>query len=234
MIQLQSLGPTISVNDIDDFEHQIGFLLPNEYRDFLLNCNGGVPEKYPTIFHIAGEKNLERYLHGELSANSLSGYPSTPEGFIWHHVEDETTLQQVPFDIHLITGRHKSISQFQQGDPEPDGLAVNRVTVVPRLSESTLVDMPKDALQVFFRMNGPVEITNLGWCYQALSKRIARDLLPVASDGSGSLICIALSGDDRGVVYFWDWYREEAPPSYKNLSFIAESFSQFLEELTTK
>ena len=34
------------------------------------------------------------------AANDYWGYPKTPRGFTWHHVEDGRTLQLVPFDIH--------------------------------------------------------------------------------------------------------------------------------------
>lgn len=33
-------------------------------------------------------------------ANKAVGYPKTPEGYTWHHVEDGKTMQLVPEDIH--------------------------------------------------------------------------------------------------------------------------------------
>lgn len=33
-------------------------------------------------------------------ANEAAGLPSTPDGFTWHHVEDGTTMQLVPTDVH--------------------------------------------------------------------------------------------------------------------------------------
>ena len=32
--------------------------------------------------------------------NKAMGYPCTPEGYVWHHVEDTTTMQLVPQNIH--------------------------------------------------------------------------------------------------------------------------------------
>jgi hypothetical protein len=61
---------------------------------------------------------------------------------------------------------------------------------------------------------------------------MASDLLPIGSDGSGNVICMALSGSDEGSVYFWNWYEETAPPSYDNLYLVAESFDRFLARLT--
>jgi hypothetical protein len=33
-------------------------------------------------------------------ANELSKLSSTPDGFVWHHVQDTRTMQLVPIDIH--------------------------------------------------------------------------------------------------------------------------------------
>lgn len=38
-------------------------------------------------------------------ANDALGYPSTPDGFTWHHVEDGQTMQLVPQELHEAT-RH--------------------------------------------------------------------------------------------------------------------------------
>jgi hypothetical protein len=36
------------------------------------------------------------YNHNAALANELAGYSSTPEGYVWHHVEDGRTMQLVP------------------------------------------------------------------------------------------------------------------------------------------
>jgi hypothetical protein len=38
-------------------------------------------------------------------ANQAMGYPSTPKGFTWHHVEDASTMQLVPSSLHELV-RH--------------------------------------------------------------------------------------------------------------------------------
>jgi len=40
----------------------------------------------------------------EALANRAAGFVKTPEFHTWHHVEDKTTMQLVPTDIHLKTG----------------------------------------------------------------------------------------------------------------------------------
>ncbi len=40
------------------------------------------------------------YNHDASLANSKAGYSETPEGYVWHHVEDGTTMQLIPKDVH--------------------------------------------------------------------------------------------------------------------------------------
>ena len=45
------------------------------------------------------------YFKDAATANKAVGFKSTPEGYVWHHVEDGKTMQLVPRDIHNAT-RH--------------------------------------------------------------------------------------------------------------------------------
>ncbi len=53
-------------------------------------------------------------LGDEAAANEAAGLDSTPEGFTWHHVEDGTTMQLVPRDIHAATGHTGGFSLYPQ------------------------------------------------------------------------------------------------------------------------
>jgi hypothetical protein len=44
-----------------------------------------------------------RYRIDEAMANQSVGLPGTPSGYVWHHVEDGTTMQLVPKKIHNAT-----------------------------------------------------------------------------------------------------------------------------------
>jgi hypothetical protein len=65
--------------------------------------------------------------------------------------------------------------------------------------------------------------------------RVPRDLLPIGADVFGNLICLAVSGPNRGKVYWW-FHEEEAdegePPTYDNVYFVADSFNDLLNALT--
>lgn len=63
--------------------------------------------------------------------------------------------------------------------------------------------------------------------------RIPSNFLPIATDYFSNLVCLSISGEDRGKVYFWDhdWEVVDGEPDYSNVHLIAESFTVFLESL---
>ena len=64
-----------------------------------------------------------------------------------------------------------------------------------------------------------------------MAGRIPENLFPIACEDGGSLICLSLSGSDKGAVYYWDYYGETQPPSYDNVYQIAGTFQGFLDSL---
>jgi len=48
-------------------------------------------------------------------ANEAAGLDKTPEGFIWHHHENGTTMQLVPSDIHQQTGHTGGVALNKDG-----------------------------------------------------------------------------------------------------------------------
>ena len=63
--------------------------------------------------------------------------------------------------------------------------------------------------------------------------RIPEDLVAIASDPGGNQICLGLAGERYGQIFFWEMEEEsdEEPPTYDNVSFVANSFQQFLDGL---
>ncbi|WP_010583137.1 SMI1/KNR4 family protein [Schlesneria paludicola] len=66
--------------------------------------------------------------------------------------------------------------------------------------------------------------------------RMPTELVPIALDPGGNLVCISTHGPNRGKVFFWD-HEEEASdgqvPDYRNVYTVANSFTEFLSMLTT-
>ena len=61
--------------------------------------------------------------------------------------------------------------------------------------------------------------------------RISDGFLPIAIDPFGNLILIGLSNENYGKIYFWDHELETETPTLENVSFVADSFQKFLENL---
>ena len=70
--------------------------------------------------------------------------------------------------------------------------------------------------------------------YALYEDRIPKQMLPIANDDGGNLILLALGKQDKGKVYFWDHDEEsedDEPPTTDNIYFVANSFTEFLENL---
>ena len=92
-----------------------------------------------------------------------------------------------------------------------------------------LANNPFGNIQVFFRIGGPIESSNLDWEYNVFAGRIPANLLAIACDDCGDLICLSLFGPDAGSVVFWDILNEPDEPTYANVYPVADSFEEFLE-----
>lgn len=62
---------------------------------------------------------------------------------------------------------------------------------------------------------------------------IPEHLLAIGDDGTGNTICLGISGNKKGVVYFIDHeiHPFEEPNSYTGVTRIADSFTQFISQL---
>lgn len=64
---------------------------------------------------------------------------------------------------------------------------------------------------------------------------VPRDTIPIGRDRSSNAILLGIKGENRGKVFFWvnDYAStdDDAEPTYDNVGFIANSFSEFLESL---
>lgn len=70
-----------------------------------------------------------------------------------------------------------------------------------------------------------------------LGDRIPTNMFPIADDQGGNFILLSVKEADRGKVYFWDhnWEAEEGQmPDYSNLTLIADSFDEFINNLKSE
>jgi cell wall assembly regulator SMI1 len=70
--------------------------------------------------------------------------------------------------------------------------------------------------------------------YNIFKGRMPANMIPIASDGGGNQICVSVSGNDYGHIYFWDHEDEaddDSTPDYSNLTHLADSLNDFIQRL---
>lgn len=71
--------------------------------------------------------------------------------------------------------------------------------------------------------------------FETYKNRIPNTCIPIGRDAGGNLVCLNLSEDRYGYVYFWDheeeFNYEEEKITINNLHFIAETFNEFLNSI---
>lgn len=70
----------------------------------------------------------------------------------------------------------------------------------------------------------PTKDTNLLAHIKTFKDRYPRGFFPIGFDSFGNLILIAVTGQERGGIYFWDHENE-------NTALLADNFDQFISEL---
>jgi hypothetical protein len=72
--------------------------------------------------------------------------------------------------------------------------------------------------------------------YKLHQQRLPSELVAIARDPGGNLVCIAVDGAQKGAIFFWDHEQECGDgdrPTFSNVYLIADSFSAFLSSLHT-
>jgi len=86
-------------------------------------------------------------------------------------------------------------------------------------------------IQVFFGIGRDIEADCLDWNFYECTL-VPDPLFPIGNSSTNDLICLSLSGETRGGVFFWDAMVELTEfPSFANVYKIANSFSEFVENL---
>jgi len=93
----------------------------------------------------------------------------------------------------------------------------------------------EDTVQGFYGVKTGVTYNDIERTYGMFLGRMPSTLLPIAEDPGGNQICICVSGEDIGKMFFWDHEKEVEEgetPTYDNVSFLANSLHEFLDALT--
>jgi hypothetical protein len=81
--------------------------------------------------------------------------------------------------------------------------------------------------------NGP-KYFRLDKSWKAYRNRMPTTIVPFADDPCGNALCIGISGNEEGNIFFWDHEKEgneNEQPFYGNIKKISDSFNQFLNGL---
>ena len=72
------------------------------------------------------------------------------------------------------------------------------------------------------------------YTYKVFRQRLPSDLIPIADDPCGNLVCLCIDGQNKDKIYFWDHENESLElnyPWYKNISLISSNFTDFINSL---
>jgi hypothetical protein len=87
---------------------------------------------------------------------------------------------------------------------------------------------------------GGEDYRDLLWTLDIFRGRLPSRFFPIANDDGGNLICISMSGEDSGKIFFWwhEWEADpgqgESPETQDNVELIADSFGEFMEALYSR
>jgi hypothetical protein len=96
-MKMQSSGPALVIDDISRFEKEIGFALPRDYRDFLLEHNGGIPQ--PADFKV--KIGSETLVDAVQAFHSLLG-ESDVLRMEWHQAKRELPAGWLPIGLDIF------------------------------------------------------------------------------------------------------------------------------------
>lgn len=93
----------------------------------------------------------------------------------------------------------------------------------------------QDSLSVFFGVDLANNYISIDYLYENFGDRFPNGVIPIGEDPGGNYVCINLSDESYGRIYFYDNEIEnendDGKLTWDNLYLIAASFTEFLEKL---
>ncbi|MDI1449639.1 SMI1/KNR4 family protein [Polyangium sp. 6x1] len=127
----------------------------------------------------------------------------------------EQSLQELEekLGVRLPEPYRRFLQEYNGGRPEPDILDIAGAPFVGA------------DVHELFSVGSECKSGDLLWNKEIFSDRIADHLLPIGDDSGGSLYGIVTKGEERGYVYYFDYYASWEP------YFVASDFDSFLQQL---
>jgi hypothetical protein len=94
------------------------------------------------------------------------------------------------------------------------------------------------SLNSFYGIHDDAPHHQLDRALKTYQDRVPDDLIPIAYDAGGNVICIGWTGERLGKIYFWD-HEDEIDEEgcfrqdYRNVFLVANSLQEFLDNLMT-
>lgn len=140
------------------------------------------------------------------------------------HISEEDILDfERKYNINLPESYRSFLLQNNGGTPNPNIFDFN-----DNYGQNT-----SSLVHYFYALYNGDGYDNIEQNYKLFKSegRIPINILPIADDPFGNMVCISFSGSDCGKIYFWDHELESQNKSYDNLSLIADSFTDFINSL---
>ncbi len=119
----------------------------------------------------------------------------------------------------------KFLLRHNGGCPEPRAFKIHWKN--PELAET----YPESYIGSFHALDG--ESSNLAESYRLGRKWFPRSMIPIGNDIGGNELLLAISGKERGGVFYWvqELAEESDAPGLDNVGFVSPSFQQLLDSL---
>lgn len=104
----------------------------------------------------------------------------------------------------------------------------------PNPSAFEVPDEGDSSVQYFFPLLSKNKTETIAYKLKNYAGRVPEEMLPIGTDPGGNLILLAVTGPQRGKVFFWDHEQEaddEDQPYYDNIKLLADSFAAFQASL---
>lgn len=135
----------------------------------------------------------------------------------------EKEIQEVEksLNVEFPAGYRRFLLAHNGGRPEPEVFLIPNNWLPGRRS---MVDW-------FYSIEPTDEYNYIVRVAKVFEDRMPPEFIPVGCDPGGNQICLVVSGEKRGQIYFWDHESEmdeSEPPTYDNLYLIADSIDDLL------